>query len=53
MEAEADGKQAELRAKHLQKQLALQKKELATKEKESAKLLVGLAGERAAVDKLA
>ena len=47
--AEAEAKQAEMRSKHLQKQLAEQQKGLQSVEKESAKLQRDLAKEQAAV----
>ena len=48
--AEADTKQADARAKHLQKQLAEQRRALSSKEKEAGQLQAQLAKEQAAVD---
>ena len=47
--AEAEDKQADMRSKHLQKQLAEQQKSLQSMEKEAAKLQKDLAKEEAAV----
>ncbi len=47
--AEADAKQADMRSKHLQKQLAEQQKGLQSLEKEAVKLQRDLAKEEAAV----
>ena len=47
--AEADAKQADMRSKHLQKQLIEQQKSLQSVEKEAAKLQKDLAKEEAAV----
>lgn len=49
-EAEAEAKAAETRSKHTQKQLAEQRKALASKEKEGSKLVKELARERSAVE---
>lgn len=49
-EAEAEAKAADTRCKHLQKQLAEQRKTLASKQKEGSKLQQELARERAAVE---
>ena len=47
--AEAEAKQADIRSKHLQKQLAEQQKGLHGKQNEAAKLQTDLANEEAAV----
>lgn len=47
--AEAEAKQADIRSKHLQKQLAEQQKSLHGMEKEAVKLQKDLANEEAAV----
>lgn len=47
--AEAEAKQADIRSKHLQKQLAEQQKGLSSMEKEAVKLQKDLAKEEAAV----
>ncbi|KAL4421732.1 hypothetical protein ABPG77_002348 [Micractinium sp. CCAP 211/92] len=49
-EAEAEAKAADTRCKHLQKQLAEQRKALASKQKEGSKLQQELAREQAAVE---
>ena len=48
--AEAEGKQADIRCKHLQKQLAEQQKALKAKQKEAAQLQQELDREQATVE---